>query len=360
MRACADVPFGWPAIYRKALGRDNVTPFTIMLAMGASSCVCAVAIWYLEAVLPWTNVVPLPLHFPFMASYWNVVEEEIKAGGSQESSHSQEEGRENFEEEPRHLLLVLETVNLCKMYRKKFAVDHLNLRLYYGQIMVLLGHNGAGKSTVSGLLSGFVRPTYGTAIIQGFDLIRNHDDALENVRLCPQNNILYEDLTVYEHLYFFAIVQRIAPDAIAEQIELLLKALHLGSHLHSFPRLLTGTLRRKLALAIAIIADPKVLILDEPTAGMDPMSRHEVWDLLQKMRRSCTMLLTTHDMEEADVVGDRIAILADGAIRCCGSSQFLKHRFGTGYHLEISKRLKRCDVQGIVMVVRTYVPTVQL
>ncbi|KAK8782765.1 hypothetical protein V5799_015894, partial [Amblyomma americanum] len=104
----------------------------------------------------------------------------------------------------------------------------------------------------------------------------------------------------------------------------------------------------------------QVLILDEPTAGMDPMSRHEVWDLLQKMRRSCTMLLTTHDMEEADVVGDRIAILADGAIRCCGSSQFLKHRFGTGYHLEISKRLKRCDVQGIVMVVRTYVPTVQL
>ncbi|XP_075556619.1 phospholipid-transporting ATPase ABCA3-like [Dermacentor variabilis] len=355
-----DVPFGWPAIYRKALGRDNVTPFTILLCMGISSFVFSVAIWYLEAVLPWTNVVPLPLHFPFMASYWNVVEEEIKVAGSQESTKSQEEGEKNFEEEPRHLLLVLETIDLCKVYRKKFAVDHLNMRLYYGQIFVLLGHNGAGKTTICSMLSGFLRPTYGTAIIEGFDLIKNHDDSLENVRVCPQKNMLYEDLTVYEHLYFFAILQRVTPDAIAEQVELLLKSLHLGSHLHSFPRTLPAGFKRKLCLAISVIADPKVLILDEPTAGLDPQSRHEVWDLLQKMRRTCTILLTTHDMEEADVVGDRIAILSEGTIRCCGSSQFLKNRFGTGYHLLISKRVRLCDVQGIVLVVKAYVPNVQL
>ncbi|XP_050037912.2 phospholipid-transporting ATPase ABCA3-like [Dermacentor andersoni] len=331
-----------------------------MLCMGASSFVFSVAIWYLEAVLPWTNVVPLPLHFPFMASYWNVIQEEIKVVGSQESSHSQEEGQENFEEEPRHLLLVLETIDLCKVFRNKFAVDHLNMRLYYGQIFVLLGHNGAGKTTTCSMLSGFLRPTFGTAIIEGFDLLKYHDDSLENVRLCPQKDMLYEDMTLYEHLYFFALVQRVAPEAIAEQVELLVKTLHFGSHLHSLPRAMPSGVKRKLALAIAILADPKVLILDEPTAGLDPESRHEVWDLLQKMRRSCTMLLTTHDMEEADVVGDRIAILAEGTIRCCGSSQFLKHRFGTGYHMEIGKRLRRCDVQGIIMVVKTYVPTVQL
>ncbi|KAL1470335.1 hypothetical protein MTO96_040494, partial [Rhipicephalus appendiculatus] len=197
------VPFGWPAIYRKALNRDNVTPFTLMLCMGGSAIVFTVGIWYLEAVLPWTNVVPLPLHFPFMASYWNVIVDEVKVAGSQESSHSQEEGHENFEEEPRHLLLVLEVIDLCKVYRKKFAVDHLNMRLYYGQIFVLLGHNGAGKTTICNMLSGFSRPTYGTAIIEGFDLIKNHDDALENVRVCPQKNMLYDELTVYEHLYFF-------------------------------------------------------------------------------------------------------------------------------------------------------------
>ncbi|KAL1476309.1 hypothetical protein MTO96_036604, partial [Rhipicephalus appendiculatus] len=273
-----DVSFGWPAIYRKALGRDNVTPFTLMLCMGASSIVFTVAIWYLEAVLPWTNVVPLPLHFPFMASYWNVIEEEIKVGGSQESSHSQDEGQENFEEEPRHLLLVLETIDLCKVFRNKFAVDHLNMRLYYGQIFVLLGHNGAGKTTICNMLSGFYlpswmafwRPTYGTAIIEGFDLIKYHDDSLENVRVCPQNDMLYEDMTLYEHLYFFALVQRVAPDAIAEQVELLVRSLHFASHLYSFPRKMPKTVRKKLCLAIAIIADPKVLILDEPTAGLDP------------------------------------------------------------------------------------------
>ncbi|KAH7986319.1 hypothetical protein HPB52_025062 [Rhipicephalus sanguineus] len=355
-----DVPFGWPAIYRKALGRDNVTPFTLMLCMGASAFVFSLGIWYLEAVLPWTNVVPLPLHFPFMASYWNVVVEEVKVAGSQESSNSQEEGHENFEEEPRHLLLVLEVIDLCKVYRKKFAVDHLNMRLYYGQIFVLLGHNGAGKSTICNMLSGLLRPTYGTAIIEGFDLIKNHDDALENVRVCPQRNMLYDELTVYEHLYFFAIIQRISTDTIAEQVEIIIKSLHFGPHINSFPRALPQGFRRKLCIAITVIADPKVLILDEPTAGLDPQSRNEVWDLLQKMRRTCTMLLTTHDMEEADVVGDRIAILAEGTIRCCGSSQFLKHRFGTGYHLDIVKRPRRCDVGGVIMVVKTYVPTVQL
>ncbi|KAH6925381.1 hypothetical protein HPB50_004508 [Hyalomma asiaticum] len=355
-----DVAFGWPAIYRKALGRDNVTPFTLMLCMGTSSFVFSLAIWYLEAVLPWTNVVPLPLHFPFMASYWNVVVEEVKVAGSQESSHSQEEGKENFEEEPKHLLLVLEAIDLCKVYRKKFAVDHLNMRLYYGQIFVLLGHNGAGKTTICNMLSGFLRPSYGTAIIEGFDLIKNHDDALESVRVCPQKNMLYDELTVYEHLYFFAIIQLIATETIAEQVEVILRTLHFGPHINSFPRSLPQGLKRKLCLAIAVIADPKVLILDEPTSGLDPQSRHEVWDLLQKMRRTCTILLTTHDMEEADVVGDRIAILAEGTIRCCGSSQFLKHRFGTGYHLDIAKMVRRCDVPGIVMVVKTYVPSVQL
>ncbi|KAL1466385.1 hypothetical protein MTO96_042770 [Rhipicephalus appendiculatus] len=337
-----DVPFGWPAIYRKALNRDNVTPFTLMLCMGGSAIVFTVGIWYLEAVLPWTNVVPLPLHFPFMASYWNVIVDEVKVAGSQESSHSQEEGHENFEEEPRHLLLVLEVIDLCKVYRKKFAVDHLNMRLYYGQIFVLLGHNGAGKTTICNMLSGFSRPTYGTAIIEGFDLIKNHDDALENVRVCPQKNMLYDELTVYEHLYFFAIIQLMPTETIAEQVEIIIKSLHFGPYINSFPRALPQGFRRKLCLAITVIADPKVLILDEPTSGLDPQSRNEVWDLLQKMRRTCTMLLTTHDMEEADVVGDRIAILAEGTIRCCGSSQFLKHRF------------------GIILVVKTYVPTVQL
>ncbi|KAH8029210.1 hypothetical protein HPB51_023775 [Rhipicephalus microplus] len=355
-----DVPFGWPAIYRKALGRDNVTPFTLMLCMGASAFVFIIGIWYLEAVLPWTNVVPLPLHFPFMASYWNVIVEEVKVAGSQESSHSQEEGHENFEEEPRHLLLVIEVIDMCKVYRRKFAVDHLNMRLYYGQVFVLLGHNGAGKTTICNMLSGFLRPTYGTAIIEGFDLIKNHEDALENVRVCPQKNMLYDELTVYEHLYFFAIIQRISAETIAEQVEIIIKSLHLGPHINTFPRALPQGFRRKLCLAITVIADPKVLILDEPTAGLDPQSRNEVWDLLQKMRRTCTMLLTTHDMEEADVVGDRIAILAEGTIRCCGSSQFLKHRFGTGYHLDIVKRPRRCDVGGVILVVKTYVPTVQL
>ncbi|CAN8004393.1 unnamed protein product, partial [Ixodes hexagonus] len=354
----SDRRFEWPMIYKYALLMDNVMPFEIMVAMGFMSVLFGLLIWYLEMVFPWTATIPEPLYFPFMATYWNVVEEEIKLPASHESVT--EDAQENFEEEPRHLLLVVEALDLCKVYSKKYAVDHLTLRLYYGQIMVLLGHNGAGKTTLVNMLTGMVRPTSGTAIIEGLDLIRNHEDSLMQVRLCPQKNRLYDQMTVYEHLFFFAVIQKIARDVITDQIDAVVKALRLGDHLTNYPKALPGALKRKLCLALAIIADPKILILDEPTAGLDPQSRHEVWELLQKARRSCTILLTTHDMEEADVLGDRIAILAEGSIRCCGSPTFLKRKFGTGYHLKIGKCPKRCEVHGIVSLVKSYVPTVQV
>ncbi|CAN8027928.1 unnamed protein product [Ixodes persulcatus] len=350
--------FDWPMIYKYALLKDNVLPFEIMLAMGSMSGLFGFLIWYLEMVLPWTATIPEPLHFPFRASYWNVAEEEIKLPASHESIP--DESQDNFEEEPRHLLLVVEALNISKVYRKKHAVDHLTLRLYHGQILVLLGHNGAGKTTLVNMLTGMLRPTSGTAIIEGFDLTKDHEDALVNVRLCPQKNQLYEQMTVYEHLFFFAAIQKVSRDVIADQIDALVNALRLSSFLTLFPRALPGALKRKLCIALAIIADPKVLFLDEPTAGLDPQSRHDVWELLQKARRSCTILLTTHNMEEADVLGDRIAIIAEGSIRCCGSPTFLKRKLGTGYHLKIGKRPKRCDVQGIISMVQSYVPTAHL
>ncbi|EEC04725.1 ABC transporter, putative, partial [Ixodes scapularis] len=353
--------FDWPMIYKYALLKDNVLPFEIILVMGSMSGLFGFLIWYLEMVLPWTATIPEPLHFPFKASYWNVAEEEIKLPASHESIP--DESQDNFEEEPRHLLLVVEALNISKVRpsyqtrNRKHAVDHLTLRLYHGQILVLLGHNGAGKTTLVNMLTGMLRPTSGTAIIEGFDLTKDLEDALVNVRLCPQKNLLYEQMTVYEHLFFFAAIQKVSRDVIVDQIDALVNVLRLGSFLTSFPRTLPAALKRKLCIALAIIADPKILVLDEPTAGLDPQSRHDVWELLQKARRSCTILLTTHNMEEADVLGDRIAIIAEGSIRCCGSPTFLKRKLGTGYHLKIRKRPKRCDVPGIISVVQSYVPT---
>ncbi|KAM7286788.1 phospholipid-transporting ATPase ABCA3-like [Ixodes scapularis] len=197
--------FDWPMIYKYALLKDNVLPFEIILIMGSMSGLFGFLIWYLEMVLPWTATIPEPLHFPFKASYWNVAEEEIKLPASHESIP--DESQDNFEEEPRHLLLVVEALNISKVYSKKHAVDHLTLRLYHGQILVLLGHNGAGKTTLVNMLTGMLRPTSGTAIIEGFDLTKDLEDALVNVRLCPQKNLLYEQMTVYEHLFFFAAVR---------------------------------------------------------------------------------------------------------------------------------------------------------
>ncbi|XP_064476771.1 ATP-binding cassette sub-family A member 2-like isoform X2 [Ornithodoros turicata] len=359
-----ETTFDWPKVYTFALSKDNVSPFEIMISMGICSIICAFLLWYLEVVLPWTSTAPLPLYFPFMWSYWAPPESELQGTGSRESKTSKESEESSlaghFEEEPRHLLLVLETNSISKKYHKKLVVNHVSIRLYQNQVFVLLGHSGSGKTTLSQMIAGLVRPSSGTAVIEGFDLMTHYLDAILDVSICPQKNVLYDELTLHEHLYYFAKIQGLTLDVLVEQIDIVVKQLRLADALKLYPRAMNCGLKRKLCMAIAVIAEPKILILDEPTAGLDVVTRHEIWEVIQKVRRTCTILLTTGDVEEADMLGDRIAIIADGSIRCCGSPGFLKTQFGTGYHLMIRKRPKVCNVDAILLVARAYIPMAQI
>lgn len=173
-------------------------------------------------------------------------------------------------------------------------------------------------------------------MIDGYDIDTHPNEARRKVGFCPQFDVLFERLTVREHLYFYGIVKG-ARSELKVEIEQLLQQSGLNVHEKKLSKNLSGGYKRKLSLAIAMIAKSKVLILDEPTSGMDPESRRKVWDFLQLIRHDRLILMTTHHMEEADALGDRIAVMSSGQVKCCGSALFLKRIFDAGYHLRISK-----------------------
>ena len=250
--------------------------------------------------------------------------------------------------------------NLVKRYAKKSAVDGLNLTLFESQITTLLGHNGAGawailyldglfnfrsystrnellsftgKTSTVSVLTGLYPPTSGDCVVYGKSIVHQLTAARESIGLCPQHNILFDSLTVYEHLAFFQRIKGIRPKL--DRLEAAAREIGLGDFLRTASSALSGGNKRKLSVAIALSGDPKVLILDEPTSAMDAHSRRAVWELLREKRKGRVTLLTTHFMDEAELLSDRIAVMKEGKLQCCGSSMFLKNRFGLGYNLTV-------------------------
>jgi ATP-binding cassette subfamily A (ABC1) protein 2 len=168
----------------------------------------------------------------------------------------------------------------------------------------------------------------------------------------PQHNVLYPQLTVLEHLFFFGNIKGLYGQRLRTSIEDVIAKVGLTEKRNALSSALSGGMKRKLSLAIALIGDPKFLLLDEPTSGMDPYSRRSTWELLQRCKTGRVVLLTTHFMEEADTLADRIAIMSEGSLRCSGSALFLKTRFGVGYLLSVSKAHKRTPVEPIETVVK--------
>ncbi|EEC04726.1 ABC transporter, putative [Ixodes scapularis] len=267
--------------------------------------------------------------------------------------------KDNFEAEPNDQVVAIEIVQACKNYDTVRAVCSADLRILESQITVLLGHNGAGKSTLLNIVTGFIDSSSGTVLLGGYDIRKSTRDARESIGYCAQHNILFEDLTVEEHLLFFAIVRGIPRDRVRLEVVTLLGDVGLTSVSDQLAVSLTSGLQRRLCTALAVIGNPKIVVLDEPTANMDPDGRREMWELLLKVRRNSAILLTTQHLDEADVLGDRIAIMANGRIRCLGSPTFLKHRFTTGYHLQVNKTPK-CNLLAIEFLLRKYAPRAHL
>ena len=226
---------------------------------------------------------------------------------------------------------------LTKTFGSQVAVNNLSFSMYENQIFALLGHNGAGKTTTINMLTGSI-PCDNTGMdtgawIHGISIHDGMDEIRKTMGVCPQHDVLFDNVTVLDHILFFAQLKGQSYQESLEEASKLIKLFHLEKRTHHLGHELSGGQRRKLSVAIAICGGSKFIILDEPTAGMDPLARRELWDLLAELRHGRTMLLTTHYMDECNVLGDRTAIINLGGLACLGSNPFLKTTFGTGYRL---------------------------
>ena len=209
------------------------------------------------------------------------------------------------------------------------------------------------------MLTGMFPPTSGTAIIDGKDLTTNIDGVRESLGLCPQHNILFDELTVKEHIIFFSSLKGMKGNELKEEIRKYVDLLGLTHKMNKQSHTLSGGMKRKLSVGIALCGNSKVVLIDEASSGMDPAARRSLWDLLQEVKHGRTILLSTHFMDEADVLGDRIAIMAEGELQAVGSSYFLKKRFGVGYRMVCAKEVG-CNTNDITAQLKSYVNDVEL
>uniref|UniRef100_A0A4W4EA14 P-type phospholipid transporter n=1 Tax=Electrophorus electricus TaxID=8005 RepID=A0A4W4EA14_ELEEL len=291
--------------------------------------------WYIENVFPGQYGIPRPWYFPFTSSYWCGT----PSGSDTEPELLDSLGEQNgyLEKPPPDLKAGVSVRNLVKVYRtgSKLAVDHLSLDFYQGHITSFLGHNGAGKTTTMSILTGLYAPTSGTAFVNGFDIRSDIDSIRKTLGMCPQHNVLFNDLTVEEHICFYARLKGRSSEEVKQEMDQMIKDVGLPHKRKELVKNLSGGMQRKLSVAIAFVGGSEVVILDEPTAGVDPYARRGIWDLLLTYKTGRTIILSTHHMDEADILGDRIAIISHGRLCCCGSSLFLKKTYGRGYYLTL-------------------------
>ncbi|CAN7992300.1 unnamed protein product, partial [Ixodes pacificus] len=207
---------------------------------------------------------------------------------------------------------------------------------------------------------GILNPSGGVAVVCGYDVVKNTSLARRSIGFCQQTSVFFPDLTVREHLVYFGKLKGLAGPQASTQADETLKAVGLEDKPHALTSGLSGGMQRRLSIAIAIASNPqarsRVVILDEPSAGLDTENKREIWDLLLGMRSKSTLIISTHDMEEADVLADRIIVMADGRALCSGSPAFLKKAYGVGYQLRIIKDPQGLDLSQVLRTVRKAAP----
>eukprot|EP00434_Breviolum_minutum_P015059 symbB.v1.2.013278.t2/scaffold879.1/size325971/25 len=239
----------------------------------------------------------------------------------------------------------VEISKLSKQFGQMRAVDNLDLVMYQGEIFALLGHNGAGKTTTLGMLCGLIPASSGRCLVFGSD---RQEEVQQCLGVCPQHD---------EHLKLFAGFKGVPAEAVDREVAYILDRVGLekaGACKVQAGRL-SGGMKRKLSLGIAFLGGSRLVVLDEPTSGLDPFSRRAVWELLRSMKQGRVTVLSTHYMDEADILGDRIAILHEGRLKCCGSPQFLKRAYDCGYNVTFVKR-PGCDIDVVREAVCRHVP----
>lgn len=239
------------------------------------------------------------------------------------------------------------------------ALRTLSLVVDEGTVLALLGANGAGKSTTIAMMTGAVRPSWGDAFVYG-QSVRHRVSAVQRlIGVCPQDDVLWGELTAAEHCELFAVLKGVPRRQAAAAARARLEQLSLGDVVDARIDSFSGGMRRRVSVALAAMGEPRVIFLDEPSTGLDPLSRRRVWDAVERLKVGRVIVLTTHSMHEADVLADRIAILADGVVRVTGTPLELKRRHGAGFRVRVTA-VTEARVRELVERVRARLPSSRL
>ena len=221
---------------------------------------------------------------------------------------------------------VIKTTSLTKQYKNTTAVDNLCLEIHQGELFALLGVNGAGKTTTIKMLTCLTKPSFGEGFVGGYSIIEETESIKQIIGVSPQETAVAPNLSVEENLLLICGIHGYSKDKTKHKISEISTQLSLNSVLDKKAGKLSGGWQRRVSIAMALISEPEILFLDEPTLGLDVIARHELWETINRMKGKITIILTTHYMEEAEALSDRIGIMKNGKLLAVGTASELKHK----------------------------------
>ncbi|XP_078454531.1 uncharacterized protein LOC144721071 [Lampetra planeri] len=347
----------WSNMYQSPLYGDDISFAYLCWMLIIDTAIYFIVGWYIRNVYPGTYGLARPFYFLFTVSYWQQVcccgsrrrpmgylARNMAHESPADSKTDAKDGsmRPQLEAVPAGLTAGVSLRSLTKQYSKgkKAALQDLSLDFYEDQITTLLGHNGAGKTTTMSLLMGLYEPSSGSVHVGGRDARTDMAEVRRQLGVCLQRDVLFPALNVHEHLLLYGRLKALgwSRQRLQQEVDTFLNDLGLYNHKDKLVGTLSGGMKRKLSIAIAFIGGSTTVILDEPTSGVDPCSRRSIWNLILKHRAGRTIILSTHHLDEAEVLSDRIAVLEHGKLRCCGSPQYLKEIYGQGLTLTLTKK----------------------
>lgn len=322
---------------------DGLNFGVCLVILAVDTGLFGLAAWYLDKVLPSAYGTRRVWYFCFLPSFWKG-----EGGGAGVKAHQEEIApgiTPLIEDVPKEWDPSVQLDGLRKVFDDgaKVAVHHLCLSMYEGQITALLGHNGAGKTTTISMISGLIPPSGGDCTVYGQSILSSMDAIRHGLGVCPQHDVLYAQLTVLEHMKLFGVLKGVKRSELDTAALDMIHQVGLDEKTDVMSLSLSGGQKRKLSLGISLIGSSRFVLCDEPTSGMDPHSRRAIWELLRQSKQYRTIVLTTHFMDEADLLGDRIAIMTHGELACVGSPLFLKKHYGIGYRLVLTKAGVHCQ-----------------
>ncbi|XP_060805712.1 phospholipid-transporting ATPase ABCA3 [Amyelois transitella] len=341
---------------------DTCSVFWAYLFLVLQSGVLFWVTWYLGRVRPRKYGTAQPWNFCFRKEYWSWKKVHV-ARVTEEQALGKRGENKYFEPHSPNSVVGIDIKNVSKVFNGFVALNNVSLPVLKGEITILLGHNGAGKTTLMSIVTGTLAATSGKVFVNGLDTVTQQHAVRSQLGFCPQHNLFFSELTVLDHARFFCLMKGTIKWKQSKQSSLdLLQQLGLKEKANALSSQLSGGMKRRLQLACALAGDADVLVLDEPTAGLDVETRRGLWDLLLSLRSGRTVLLSTHFMEEADALGDRVAALHTGTLRCNATPMHLKKEIDTGYNLAIALKPEASPLASteITNIIKSFIPQATL